>query len=178
MIKSKGSELYLDIIKESDGLLLNKIRNKPEIWKWCRQSTLIDDGQQRKWLDKISFDPKIQMFSIRNGSHVMVGVAGLTDIDHLNRRAEFSVYIFPEHQRKKYATDALKLLFKHGFYNLNLNCIWGETFDGNPAAQIFTGIGMAYEGTRRSYYFKDGDFVDAHVFSMLRVDFDSLKKVD
>ena len=107
-------------------------------------------------------------FGLRN----LVGVCGLTDINLIHRRAEFSLYIFPEYHRRGYAKDALKALFRHGFDDLNLHSIWGETFDGNPALSLFTDkLGMVYEGTRRQFYFKNGKYVDAHIISLTKEEF-------
>lgn len=95
-------------------------------------------------------------------------MCGLTSIDHLHQRAEFSLYVGPQYRKRGYAKETLKTLFSYGFVALNLNCIWGETFDGNPAAKIFESVGMVREGTRRDFYFKKGKFIDCHLYSVKR----------
>ncbi|MHA2069020.1 MAG: GNAT family N-acetyltransferase [Candidatus Thorarchaeota archaeon] len=147
--------------------LLQGWRNDPEVWDWCRQFTLIDDVQQRNWFEKQSADPTIEMLLIKHrGSSV--GVCGLTDIDYKNRRAEFSLYIGPENQGKGLSTPALKTLFQYGFLELNLQRIWGECFEDNPANHIFKKLGMEKEGARRNFYFKNGGYVDAILWSVDR----------
>jgi len=172
MIKSKieGDKLFLSYIPHEVGRTLHNVRNSPEIRDWCRQTGLIDDNQQKNWLEKISEDPSIRMYAICLENKVL-GICGLTDIDHLNQRAEFSLYIFPAEQRKGYAKSALKALFDHGFSELNLNTIWGETFAGNPAMKLFQSIGMQMEGKRRNFYFKNGKFIDAFLVSITREEF-------
>lgn len=96
------------------------------------------------------------------------GVCGLTSIDRVNQRAEFSLYIAPGDQGQGVGEKALKTLCKHGFNNLNLNSIWGESYVGNPAIHMFEKIGFKPEGKRRQHYFRDGKFIDAHIFSLLR----------
>jgi RimJ/RimL family protein N-acetyltransferase len=140
-------------------------RNHPSIMRWCRQSDLISDQAQDRWFRSQDQDPTIQMYAIETDS--LVGVCGFTSIDRLSRRAEFSLYIAPEYQLRGHAKAALKTLFTHGFMNQNLNVIWGESFDGNPAIGLFLQLGMKQEGTRRNFYFKNGKFVDAHLFSIL-----------
>ena len=97
---------------------------------------------------------------------LLVGAAGLTSLDFANRRAEFSLYVAPELQGKGVGRRALHCLLMHGFENLGLNVIWGETFDGNPAARMFESMGFVKEGTRRSFYWKDGKWTDAHLYAM------------
>jgi len=172
----KGNGINLDYLYKYSVEYLNSRRNDHRIRDWCRQVGLIDEYQQDKWYQKISEDPKIRMYLIRHKDKdnglVCVGVCGFTDIDHLNQRAEFSCYIFTNEQGNGYATKALQTLFKHGFDDLNLNMIWGETFDGNPAVDLFTKkLGMLLEGTRRNFYYKKGKFLDAHLLSISREEF-------
>jgi RimJ/RimL family protein N-acetyltransferase len=152
--------------------LLRSWRNMYSIWKSCRQNDLIDSLSQKRWFERISADPSIKMYEIRvEGRDVPMGVCGLTSIDLNNRRAEFSLYIAPMHQRDGMGTRTLKTLLAHGFKTLGLNSIWGETFEGNHAITMFEKIGFKTEGTRRQFYFRDGKFLDATLVSMLASEF-------
>ncbi len=138
-------------------------RNDLAIRRWCRQVGLISSAQQESWEQ---FPPdNSSMFEIHSPAS-MVGTCGLTSIDFINRRAEFSLYIGPENQTRGYARAALLTLFRHGFEDLNLNRIWGESFTGNPAMKLFEKIGMEKEGVRREFYYKSGSYVDAHLYSI------------
>lgn len=167
-----GFKVELGPLDSSDLDKIRSWRNDQRIWAWCRQNDLISDRDQRKWFESQSDDRCIKMYTIKpKGSDFMVGVCGLTSIDHVNRRAEFSLYIAPTYQGCGYATEALKTLCAHGFKSLNLNSIWGESFDGNKATAMFEKIGFKKEGTRREFYFKDGRYVDAHLYSLLSREF-------
>ena len=105
------------------------------------------------------------------GEHVLVGVAGLTDLDFANSRAEFSLYVAPALQQKGIGRAALSALLVHGFKNLGLNQIWGEVFNGNHALKMFQMLGFRVDGQRRQYYWKDGARVDTTLISMLASEF-------
>lgn len=141
-------------------------RNDKDCWRWCRQHTLIDEIDQQEWYERQRCDRSVQMFEVVDKANLAVGVCGLTDINHLHQRAEFSCWIAKGSQRKGYAMSTLKTLFKYGFEELNLNVIWGETLDHNPAIHAFQRLGMVFEGTRRDYYYKAGQFYDAHLLSI------------
>jgi [ribosomal protein S5]-alanine N-acetyltransferase len=163
-----GFGVALGPISDTIAELLRLWRNDPKIYKWCRQVGPLEKFEHAAWLKSLEAGrPDVKMFSIivENAS---VGACGLTSIDWINRRAEFSLYIAPEDQRKGYARAALKTLLKHGFESLNLHLIWGETFDGNPAAKMFEALGFRKEGTRREFYFKEGRYIDAHLYSVKR----------
>ncbi len=163
--------LNLEAVCRTDLECLRTWRNNHKIWQWCRQDDVISDIDQERWFERQSSDPTIRMYviTIRVDTHkTQVGVCGFTSIDQLNRRAEFSLYIGPEHQQRGFGREALKVLLQHGFLNLGLEQIWGESFEGNPAMKIFDELGFSRDGVRRDFYFKDGHFVNAHLFSILR----------
>ena len=120
-------------------------RNDPKIFKWCRQFDCLQPGQHVDWYDRVVTDPSVNaMYEITAplaktgiGMHSLVGMAGLTDIDRVNSRAEFSLYIMPYYHRRGLAKAALKTLFTHAFKGHNLNSVWGETFEHNPAFKLF-----------------------------------------
>lgn len=141
-------------------------RNNPLIYKWCRQYEPISWEAHQAWFARIQGDPSIKMFGIYVPS--LVGVCGLTSIDWVNRRAEFSLYIGPKYQSMGYGELALRALIQHGFDRLNLNSIWGEVFAGNPAMKTFLKVGFRNEGRRKQFYFRDGKYIDAHLISIQR----------
>lgn len=148
--------------------LIRTWRNDPAIWKWCRQNDTISHAQHLRWYEAMIKDSTIKMYLIVDKeAKEPVGVCGLTSIDTTNRRAEFSLYIASNLHKRGLATRAIKTLFSHGFKNLGLHSIWGETFDGNPASKLFEKIGMTKEGTRRDFYFRDGKFIDCHLYGLI-----------
>lgn len=143
-------------------------RNQRDVFKWCRQSKLITDVEQAQWFETQRKDASIRMFLMKESEGNAVGVCGLTSLDFMNRRAEFSLYIDPKKQNRGLGEMGLKSLLNHGFYDLGLNVIWGETFDGNPALKLFERLGMKVEGVRRDFYYKEGRFINASLVSILR----------
>lgn len=161
----------LDSIKESDVELLRSYRNDRRINEWCRQTGLISEENQKKWFSKLD-DSNHRMFTVKGMlEDTVVGVCGLTSLDWQASRAEFSLYIAANHQGRGYGKKALMTLLKHGFWDLGLNLIYGETFEGNKAFEMFLSLGMMFEGTRRQFYFKNGRFIDAHLVSITQMEF-------
>jgi len=143
-------------------------RNDPRITAWTRQNGLISEEDQKKWRERISSDPSIQMFGILSPQGLNIGTAGLTSINHIHGTAEFSLFISPKEQGNGYGKSALIELLKYGFKHLRLNLIWGETFHGNQAKAMFQKLGMKEEGRLRERYFKNGEYVDTHMVSLTR----------
>lgn len=164
-------DVKLDCIRKKDSEKLLHWRNSESIYKWCRQVDLLTELGHEKWLESHQLDKTVKMYSIANANRELIGVCGLTDIDLLNQRAEFSLYIGPEFQRQGYAKEALRQLLAHAFKCYPFKVIWGETFQGNPALELFYNLGFKFEGTRRNFYFKDGKHINANLISITREEF-------
>lgn len=163
--------LELQPLDSTDIGLIRSWRNDGRIWRWCRQSDVISDAEQVRWFNSLADNKTIKLYKLfvsTPDTSGPVGVAGFTSIDYFNSRAEFSLYIAPEMQGKGLGRRFLEILFTHGFTNLGLNLIYGEMFEGNPAAKTFESLGMTKEGTRRQFYWKDGKRTDAHLYSITR----------
>lgn len=171
------NELFEDItflrrLKREDLKDAFECRNDELIANWCRQYLPISWDHHVKWFESLEGRKDVEMFVIDHNGF-FAGVCGLTDIDYINSRAEFSLYIKRELQREKLGTKSLSGLLKVGFNRLNLNLIWGETFEGNPAIKMFEKVGMIKDGTRRQFYFRDGKYIDAHLYSITREEFNA-----
>lgn len=159
-------------------------RNDPTVNRWFRQVGPINDLQQREWFEKQSADPTVRMFAIENAyknhgggtTRALVGVCGLTSVDLVNRRAELSMYIDPDQSGSGYGKAAFEALFQFGFDDLGLYQIWCECFDENPVIGLLEKLGMRVDGTRRDFYFKGGKFINAHLMSILRSEWDDRRK--
>lgn len=156
----------LRCVERSDLEAMRRWRNDYRIWAWCRQNTLINEQSHLAWFEWQATAADTRMFIVETEARLAVGVCGLTSIDLNNRRAEFSCYIAVEHQKNGFGIHALLTLFEHGFCDLGLNMIWGETFEGNPAFNLFNSLGMKTDGVRREHYWKDGRYVNAVLVSM------------
>jgi len=171
-----GNGILLDVLSSGDADITRECRNDTAVRKWCRQVGLISNACHQKWLSRQAEDSGMEMFAVRRKNEALdfLGVAGLTSINYVARHAEFSLYIKPSEQQNGYGKLALLSILKFGFYDLNLNRIWGESFEGNPAISMFSEIGFEKEGRRKEFYFKDGNFLDAHLISIGRRKFDAM----
>jgi RimJ/RimL family protein N-acetyltransferase len=160
-------------------------RNDPRIMDWCRQNELISEEDQKRWEERIKTDTTVKMFGVQieDPREVKIlkklyvvapkigGVLALTSLNRNHRSAEFSLYIAPPYQGKGHGKEALLALLRYGFCNMNLHCIWGETFLGNPAMKLFESVGFVNEGVHRHRYRKKGLWTDAYSISMLEEEY-------
>lgn len=161
-----GESVRLRSLDVSDLEQLFLWRNSYGVRRWCRQHGLLNWDNHRAWFDSLAHDKNTLMYGIvaKDMSDQLVGVCGLTYISWIDRRAEFSLYIGPEHQKHGFARAALKTLTWHGFQNIGLHHIFGESFDDNPAQELFVDVGYKLGGYNPEFYWKDGKFIGATRF--------------
>lgn len=77
------------------------------------------------------------------------------------------ISILPQHQRKGYASDALKLIMKFYFCQLRCCKFNAEVYDYNTSSKILCQkIGLTPEGCRRKTIYTDGKYYDTLLYGM------------
>jgi RimJ/RimL family protein N-acetyltransferase len=102
-----------------------------------------------------------------------VGVCGLYLISWVARRAQYNVLIGePSAWNKGLGTEALSLLLDYGFGVLNLESVnLGVNAENKRARRSYEKAGFMTEGLRRKFIFRNGQYYDMVVMSILREEF-------
>jgi RimJ/RimL family protein N-acetyltransferase len=100
----------------------------------------------------------------------MIGNCGVHEIDWRCRSGMVGIFIGEKHLwNQGYGTEVMTLLLKHGFETLNLNRIWLDVYADNPRAiRSYEKVGFVLEGKKRQAMYKQGQYVDLHLMSVLR----------
>lgn len=86
-------------------------------------------------------------FAVYNSEDVMVGYIGLKDINILKRTALLGIAFDPNYLENGYGTDALKVLIKHFFNDLNMKTMFLEVNAFNDRAiALYKRAGFRNEG--------------------------------
>lgn len=99
-----------------------------------------------------------------------IGNIALTKINSINHSAEFGMILGDKSVwGKGYAKEAAKLIIEHGFFEMNLNRIYGGITDNNLSTKFFLKIlRWEKEGVRRQAVYKNGKYVDIIEYGILR----------
>jgi hypothetical protein len=71
---------------------------------------------------------------------ILIGMIGIENIEWENHRGEISIIMNPEFRGKGHGEKAVELLLDQGFNHLNLENIWGECYENNPALDFWMKI--------------------------------------
>ena len=153
-------------ISRADLSTLQRFRNLPEVYEHVRERRLLTMEDMEKWWEMLAADrgQTVRMFAVKN-KETVIGCAGLTSIDWINRRAELSVYTVPS----KHEREAVLLVLSHAFRDLGLYRIEAETIT-HKRADLCKALGFTCEGSRSQSYWRDGKFVDSMHWGLLAGD--------
>ncbi len=101
---------------------------------------------------------------------VAAGIICAYNINFLHRNCEIGRFIIDKNFRRNgYGESALKLIYKYCFNNLGMNKVYFEVLCDNFAAlELYEKSGCKQDGIKRQHIFKNGDYMDVLILSILR----------
>ena len=133
-------------------------------------SEVITIEQQKEWYRNLK---NAQHFCICLKNGVMIGSIGIFDIHQVHRRAKWTLRIHPDHWRKGYAKESIRLFLDYVFNVLNINKLMGDCFADNIAEiNNLTKLGFRQEGIWKQHYFHNGKYKDSIQFVMSKEEYD------
>lgn len=158
-------------LEKNDISVINKWRNNPDIISSLGAPfRYINQDVDEKWFDNymINRGNSVRCAVLFNDN--LVGLVSLTSIDTLNRSAEFHIMIGDiSSQNKGAGSFATNEMLNHAFNNLNLHRISLSVLEDNTRAQhVYEKVGFKKEGVLRKVFFKNGIYVNAFIYSILK----------
>ena len=166
-----GKKVGLTAVNQENIEQLREWRNQPELRQYFREHKELSKEMQSNWFNsRVLNDPNQYNFEIHDlESNKLIGHCGLYYINWIARTAEFGIYIGDFSFRNGgYGSDSLRTLIHYGFDELNMNKIWAEVYSNNEALNVYIHLGFKIEGILRQNVFKNGQYFDSTVISLLR----------
>jgi len=102
----------------------------------------------------------------------LIGTINLGNVDEACFMSETAYMLSPEYWGKGIMTEVLRAVLNYAFGKVGLNRVQADVFDGNIASErVLKKCGMQLEGIARQKYYKNGSFIDAAQYAVLRSDF-------
>ena len=156
-------------IEETDLDKMVRMRADPRIWMMLGDIAMITQRSQREWFSGLQDDPRRRYFVLCTGEIDFVGIVRIDEIDWINRSARVGGDILPEFHHQGYGTKMFELLKKYCFDYLNIHRLWLLVLDTNMVArQMYLKAGFADEGRQRQAIFRDGQYQDYIMMSLIR----------
>ncbi len=175
-----GEKVGLRAVETDDLVKLKEWRNYPSFRKNFREVRELNSYNQEAWMHKTNASPNDFMFVfVRLEDGEVIGAGGLLYTNWIIRSADFSFYIGYNQEyidSAGYAKEAVNLLLKYGFNNLNLNKVWMELYEfDTQKIDFFTKeFGFKIDGCLRDNCFEDGQYWNSYIISTTQTDYKEL----
>jgi RimJ/RimL family protein N-acetyltransferase len=109
-------------------------------------------------------------FAIRNSDEFPIGGCGFDGLQvGKSHRAEIGYWLAKPYWNRGIMSAVVEKLCRHGFEELKLVKLTAHVFAANPAsARVLGKCGFVQEGYLKKHYFKDGQYLDARLFALLK----------
>jgi diamine N-acetyltransferase len=143
-------------------------------WRTGNRASLMNPGavtleQQAVWIFSWSAFEFNFFLSMKKGCPI--GMLSLISVDHRHRRGEVARFLIGDQQAVQgipAAVEAMFLLYKFAFDELNLQRLFGVVVSGNPLMlKWHRYMGLTEEGRLKRHYFMDQQFQDGICVALL-----------
>lgn len=163
--------LQLRMIDGNDTVDIVRWRNNKEIIDNLFSYKGVTIEQHQNWYKNyINSNTRIELMIIKKEDGSKIGTVGLSQIDHMNQKAEYGVLIGEtKNHGKGYAKEASEAIIDYGFQELNLMKIYLKVFTNNVnAINLYRKLGFVEEGILRKDVYKNGGFKDVMSMAIFR----------
>lgn len=174
-----SDRVRLRALEQHDSEKCYKWFNDVEVTRHMLVKGPVSLPQEQQWIKSVSEDTVLNtsrpqfVFAIEaqtEGKQTHIGNIGLHGIDYCNQHASLGMCIGEkEYWGKHYGREALLLLIRFAFDELNLHRVELEVFSENERAiRCYKACGFETEGIRRHAYWKRGQWCDVIMMSILK----------
>lgn len=163
-------------VEERDIEAIRRLRNDESTWMHLTDPSQITEAQQEGWFRSISLasDKRYYTaFKVKRDFPIIseedfLGIVRCDQIDTHNRSIRVGCDIVPEQRRKGYGTQIYEGVLKYFFNAVGMHRIWLCVLDINPGArELYRKLGFKAEGRMRKAIWRNGDWHDYIVMSIL-----------
>lgn len=166
-----SEKVQLRPISESDTANIVKWRNSDSVLSWFFIRELLTEESHTKWLQNFVQTGKVAQFIIVDKqSGLDIGSTFLKDIDTVNLKAEFGIFIGePSALGKGFGTEATSLIINYGFEHLKLHRITLRVFSDNQRAiSAYKKAGFVTEGVLKEDIHVGDEFKDITIMASIK----------
>jgi len=164
----------LRALESEDYVLINKWRNDPEITKYLGGNVFLvsPDREKKSVENKILDDAKNIYFAIcEKATSKLIGYSNINNIDYRNLKAEWGGTLIGDKDflGKGLGKEASSLMLRFLFDQYPINKCYAYCQEEHPVTpKLFLSLGFQKEGILRQEVFKNGEFKNILLYSILR----------
>ena len=154
--------------------------NDPEVRRYLSRDMPVSTAHEEQWFENtLKLPVPEQPFAIEirkttpeseTEAWQTIGNCGFMGVEQITHSAEVGLFIGDKScWNKGYGTEVMRLLLRFGFGTLNLNHIFLRVDEANKGGiRAYEKAGFIHEGRLRQATFRDGQYRDVLIMSVLR----------
>ena len=176
MITLKSQNIYLRALEPEDLSFVYEIENDENIWEVSNTQTPYSKFLIQQYLENAHQDiyeaKQLRLVICKNKDLKAIGLIDLFDYDPRNNRAGIGIIIKDDFNKNNgFGSQALELVIKYSFQNLNLNQLFANINAENLASiALFTNFGFQKIGTKKQWNLINGKYQDEDFFQLIKND--------
>lgn len=173
----KTKKIYLSPLSLDDSEILFDWINERDLIKFNSNYKPTHKPNHQVWFDSIIKRQDVFIFGIRRvKDRQLIGSCRLNSINFVYRNAELQIRIAAESERGRgFGSDAVQLLLRFAFDDLNLNKVFLNVFSTNIGAiKVYEKSGFRQEGELEQHVFIDGCYLNVIIMAILRKEYEKL----
>ena len=177
-----GKRVRLRAVERSDLPKFHAWVNDPDVTAGLTIFLPMSNLDEEKWFENVMQRPQEEKplaIDIPEGKDWrLIGNCSFFDFDWIARAAEIGIILGDKSVwNQGYGTEVMSLMQLHGFRTLNLNRIFLRVnSDNNHAIRTYEKVGFVSEGKLRQAVYKNGEYNDVILMSVLRDEWDARNK--
>lgn len=173
MITLKGTSVYLRALEPNDLEFVYAMENDQNIWEVSNTQTPYSRFLVRQYLENAQQDiyeaKQLRLAICQDNDFPAIGLIDLFDFDPRNNRAGIGIVIQnKENRNQNIGSEALELLIKYSFYNLNLHQLYANiSIENVVSIALFTKFGFERTGIKKDWILLNGAYQDEAIFQLI-----------
>lgn len=169
-----AERIYLRALEIEDSRIIYKWRQDKDITRYLAGNMFFVslEREKRSIENKILDDSKHLYLGIcLKENDQLIGYGQINNIDLRNQKAEWGGMLIGEKEfiGKGYGEEASKMLLRYLFDQYPINKCYGYCLAEHPVSpKLFAKLGFKQDGVLRQEIYKNGEFKDVLIFSILR----------
>ena len=174
----RGEKVYLTPIQRADCVVFARWSEDMEYQRMLRRGEVFPDIAEsfERWLFSETERDEFYRAAIRtNADNTLIGMCEINRIFRQARHCMFWIGIGePAYREHGYGSDAIRVLLRFAFLEMNLNRVGLEVMSYNDRAiAAYERIGFQHEGRQRETVIRDGVYYDTLLMGILRREWES-----
>lgn len=171
----RTEKIYLSPLSSDDSEALFGWINERDLVIFNSGYKPVHESNHLAWFENIIKRQDVFIFGIKRvEDHKLIGSCQLNKLNFVHRNAELRIRIGAATDRGRgFGGDAVQLLLKFAFDDLNLNKVYLNVYSTNiRAIKVYEKSGFRKEGELKRHDFIDGKYLNIVVMAILREEYE------